>query len=216
MLANSAPIRRGPTMTRCFVVALISFSAVAQATDDADTQWPTYGNDPGRSRDAQCDQIDGTNVTKLVPVWTYRTGDLGEGYPSARRAAFEATPILIDSALYFSTPYGDVHAVDAASGERLWHFDAQLPNDRKYAENASRGVSAWRDAERRDGPCALRIFVGTLDARLIALDGATGERCADFGSNGTVDLNVGSRPRDAGDYLVTSPPVIWNNLVITG
>jgi quinoprotein glucose dehydrogenase len=203
-------------MTKWRGAALICFGSAALAADDADTQWPTYGNDPGGSRYAQIDQIDRTNVTKLVAVWTYRTGDLGEGYPSAERAAFEATPILIDSMLYFSTPYGHVHAIDAASGERLWRFDAELPNDRRYSENTSRGVSAWRDAERPDGPCGLRIFLGTLDARLIALDGATGKRCADFGTNGTVDLNAGSRPRDVGNYLVTSPPVIWNNLVITG
>jgi len=203
-------------MWKWFFVALACISAAVQAADEADTQWPTYGNDPGGSRYAEVSQINRTNVARLAPAWTYRTGDLGEGYPSGRREAFEATPILIDGVLYFSTPYGHVHAVDAATGERLWHFDAQLPNDRQYAENTSRGVSAWRDVERPDGPCALRIFVGTLDARLIALDAAKGTPCADFGTNGTVDLNVGSRPRDVGNYLVTSPPVIWNNLVITG
>jgi quinoprotein glucose dehydrogenase len=203
-------------MTKLFIVALAFAGFAANAANDSNTEWPTYGNDPGGTRYADVDQINPTNVTKLVPAWTYRTGDLGEGYPSARREAFEATPILIDGVLYLSTPYGHVHAVDAASGERLWRFDAKVPNDRQYSENTSRGVSAWRDTERPDGPCALRIFVGTLDARLIALDAAGGTPCADFGTNGTVDLNVGSRPRDVGNYLVTSPPVIWNNLVITG
>jgi quinoprotein glucose dehydrogenase len=203
-------------MSKWFIVALVCINVTVRAADAGNTQWPTYGNDPGGSRYADVNQIDRSNVAKLAPAWTYRTGDLGEGYPSGRREAFEATPILIDGVLYFSTPYGHVHAVDAASGERLWHFDAELPNDRQYAENTSRGVSAWRDVERPDGRCALRIFVGTLDARLIALDAANGTPCTDFGTNGTVDLNVGSRPRDIGNYLVTSPPVIWNNLVITG
>ena len=78
-------------------------------------------------------------------------------------------------------------------------------------------MSAWRDPDAAAGaPCALRILFGTLDARLIALDAKTGLACADFGNNGAVDLNEGSRPRDPGDYLVTSPPAMWHNLVITG
>ncbi|MEQ8858000.1 MAG: pyrroloquinoline quinone-dependent dehydrogenase [Pseudomonadales bacterium] len=182
-----------------------------------DTQWPAWGNDPGGARYAEVNQITPANVAGLDVAWTYRTGDLGEGFPSRERMAFEATPILIDGVLYLSTPYGQVHAVDAATGERLWRYDAGLPQDRHYSENTSRGVSAWRDARAPVGAtCSLRIFFGTLDARLIALDAASGEPCPGFGSNGAVDLNEAARPRDPGDYLVTSPPAIWGDLVITG
>jgi len=198
-------------------IATIAFSCTARATDPADTEWPTYGNDPGGSRYAPVTQIDRGNVTRLELAWTYRTGDLGNDFPSGRRMAHEATPILLNGLLYVSTPYGRVHAIDAASGEGIWQFDAQLPNDRHYSENTSRGVSAWRDPDAApNSTCAVRIFVGTLDARLISLDAATGTPCKDFGASGTVDLNEGSRPRDKGDYLVTSPPVVWHNLVITG
>jgi quinoprotein glucose dehydrogenase len=204
-------------MRHALLIALAIIALPVAAADSPDTGWPTYGNDPGGSRYADVNQIDRDNVAELTVAWTYRTGDLGAGFPSGRRAAFQATPILIDGVLYVSTPYNHVHAIDAATGERRWHFDPELPNDRSYAENTSRGVSAWRDAKQPDGgACALRIFFGTLDARLIALDAATGTPCADFGSNGSVDLNIGSRPRDVGNYLVTSPPVIWNDLVITG
>ncbi len=182
-----------------------------------DTQWPAWGNDPGGSRFAEVDQITPANVAELATVWTYRTGDLGEGFPSRERMAFEATPILLDGVLYLSTPYAQVHAVNAATGERLWRYDAGLPKDRHYSENTSRGVSAWRDARApRGSACSLRIFFGTLDARLIALDAATGSPCAGFGRDGAVDLNEATRPRDPGDYLVTSPPAIWGDLVITG
>jgi quinoprotein glucose dehydrogenase len=191
--------------------------AVAAAAAAPDTEWPSYGNDPGGSRYVALDQIDADNVADLEIAWTYRTGDLGEGYPSRSRMAFEATPILLEGVLYLSTPYGQVHAVDAASGRRLWRFDPEVPKDRHYAENTSRGVSAWRDPEvPADAPCALRIVFGTLDARLVALDAATGTPCEGFGRNGAVDLNEGSRPRDRGNYLVSSPPAVWRNLVITG
>lgn len=198
-------------------LVLMTLVLAPPASVAEDTSWPAWGNDPGGSRYADVDQITPGNVGELAIAWTYRTGDLGEGYPSRERMAFEATPILLDGVLYLSTPYGQVHAVDAATGQGIWRFDAELPDDRRYGENTSRGVSAWRDDRAAPGaPCAVRIFVGTLDARLIALDAASGEPCGDFGAGGTVDLNEGSRPRDRGDYLVTSPPAVWRDRVITG
>ena len=200
--------------------ALLSVSPLwatpALAANASDTEWPTYGNDAGGSRYADVDQITPSNVAELVRAWTYRTGDLGDGFPSRERMAFEATPILLNGVLYLSTPYGQVHAVSAATGEGLWRYDPDLSKDRRYAENTSRGVSAWRDPNAPvDARCALRILFGTLGARLVALDAATGTPCNDFGQGGTVDLNQGTRPRDAGNYLSTSPPVIWQNPVIT-
>jgi quinoprotein glucose dehydrogenase len=199
------------------VAACACVAPLAHAADAANSDWPTYGNDPGGSRFAPLHQIDRSNVTGLRQVWSYRTGDLGEGFPSGKRLAFEATPILIDGVLYVSTPYGQVHAIRAATGERIWQYDSQLPKDRQYSENTSRGVSAWRDPDAAPGAaCALRVLFGTLDARLIAIDAASGAPCVGFGKAGVVDLNEGSRPRDVGNYLVTSPPVLWHNLVITG
>ncbi len=196
------------------LLAITLLPSALRAADDADTQWPTYGNDEGGSRYSSLTQVDRGNVATLTEAWRFRTGDLGEGIPSSKRMAYEATPILLDGVLYLSTPYGHVYALNAATGARIWHYDAQLPA-RDYSENTSRGVSAWRDPVA-PSMCALRIFLGTLDARLIALDGATGQPCPDFGVNGAVDLNKDTRPRDEGDYLVTSPPVIFRNLVITG
>jgi quinoprotein glucose dehydrogenase len=182
-----------------------------------DTEWPTYGNDAGGSRYSALAQIDRDNVEQLTEVWSYRTGDLGVGVASAKRMAFEATPIVVDGVLYVSTPYGHVHALDAVTGKRIWEYDSVVPKDRQYSENTSRGVSLWRDPAPQPGePCAARILFGTLDARLIELDAASGKPCNAFGNHGTVDLNEGSRPRDPGGYLVTSPPAVWRDLVITG
>jgi quinoprotein glucose dehydrogenase len=81
----------------------------------------------------------------------------------------------------------------------------------------SRGVSAWQDSTAAPGgPCRLRIFMGTLDARLVALDGDTGTPCAGFGVNGQVDLTRGVDLRDLGQYQVTSAPAIAGDMVIVG
>jgi quinoprotein glucose dehydrogenase len=83
-----------------------------------------------------------------------------------------------------------VIALDPASGQELWRYDSQMERGRRYAEATSRGVAAWQDPDGDSAaPCALRIFIGTLDGRLIALDGASGQPCADFGEGGAVDLS---------------------------
>ena len=191
--------------------------ALSAAQSEADTGWPTYGNDPGGTRYSPAKQINRTNVSQLQVAWTFRTGALPHDEELDHKAAFEATPILVDGVLFLSTPYDHIIALNAASGAKLWEFDPKLELPYGASEVTSRGVSAWRDASARPGqPCALRIFVGTLDARLIALDGATGKPCADFGVNGEVDLTNDVKLRDPGDYQVTSAPAIYKDLVITG
>jgi len=177
--------------------------------------WESHGRDPGGTRLAPDAQITPQNVSRLEPAWTYRHGDLGEGFRGKGKAAFEATPILLDGRLYFSTPFNRIVAVDAAKGTEVWRFDAKPKPDLRYSEITSRGVSAWRDPGA-SGSCALRIFTGTIDGRLIALDGATGIPCSDFGRDGQIDLTEGVRIRAPGEYQTTSPPAIWGDLVIVG
>jgi quinoprotein glucose dehydrogenase len=163
-------------------------------------------------------QISRTNVAQLRVAWTYRTGALPHDPEELdHKAAFEATPILVDGKLFLSTPYDHVIALNPETGAKLWEFDPKLELPYGASEVTSRGVSAWRDTAAKAGrPCALRVFIGTLDARLIALDGDTGKPCTDFGEEGEVELTVGVKIRDPGDYQVTSAPAIVKDLVITG
>jgi len=197
----------------------ILLSACAFAQSPETTGWPTYGNDPGGSRYSTAAQINRSNVNELKVAWTYHTGANDPPTHLLRKAAFEATPILVDGKLFLSTPYNHVIALDPATGAKLWEYNPALNSDRNYSEVSSRGVSAWRDQHAKPGaPCALRIFIGTLDARLIALDGATGKPCGDFGANGTVDLNKDAATQTVwtGGYQVTSPPALYRDLVIVG
>jgi quinoprotein glucose dehydrogenase len=197
----------------------LCFVSVAHAQSVADSGWPNYGNDPGGTRYSPARQIDRTNVTKLQVAWTYRTGALQQQTDLIHKAAFEATPILADNKLFLSTPYNHVIALDPLSGNKLWEYDSHLDLSKEYSEVASRGVSAWRDTKAKPGqPCRLRILFGTLDARLIALDGDTGKPCADFGSHGEVDLtrDAATATEWTGGYQVTSAPSISGDLVIVG
>ncbi|HEY2546631.1 MAG TPA: hypothetical protein VGI46_11240, partial [Candidatus Acidoferrum sp.] len=151
---------------------LLLFPGLVQAQKAPDAGWPNYGNDPGGTRYSPARQIDRGNVSQLEVAWTYRTGALPYDEDLDKKAAFEATPILVDGTLYLSTPYDHVIALNAITGAKLWEYDPKLEHPYGFSEVTSRGVSAWREAGAKSGkPCALRIFIGTLDARLIALDG---------------------------------------------
>jgi quinoprotein glucose dehydrogenase len=181
-------------------------------------EWPNYGNDAGGSRYSPLTEIDRENVARLRVAWTYRTGEtVGEPGPYGHYA-FEATPLMVEGALFFSTPYNRVIALDAETGKERWAWDAKVDRRRRVAIATSRGVSTWLDAEAGpDRACRRRIFVGTVDARLVALDAATGTPCADFGRAGQIDLTEEIKVSDAHCcYQVTSPPAVVNGLIVVG
>ncbi len=194
-------------------IAILWYVAVAQIPAPQG-EWPVYGHDAGGSRYSPLTQVSRTNVRELRPAWVYRTGDLLHD-----RSRFEATPLMVDGTLYVSTPLGRVIALDPARGRERWRYDPRVDLHGDYGDFTNRGVSTWLDS--RGGPgaaCRRRIFVATVDARLIGLDAATGRPCADFGAAGTVDLtrDLRNAPEYAGEYEVTSPPAVVGDLVIVG
>ena len=189
-----------------------------------DTGWAYYGGNPGGTRYSSAAQITPENVRRLKVAWTFHTGDTGAGFPGDEwksHMTFEATPILYDGTLYFTTPSTNVDAVDAATGKLRWHYDSDVKK-LWYSDAASRGVTLWvDDRSPANAPCHARIFAPTLDSRIVALDASTGQPCADFADHGVLDLlhgirstyETGSRYRN---YLVTSPPVILDGKLIFG
>ena len=187
----------------------------AQSPDASD--WGFYGGDIYGNRFSSLDQIDRNNVAQLEVAWEYHTGELGAGFASADKLTFEATPVLAFGQLYLETATNIVISLDPETGKERWRHDPRIDRTRHYGEAAARGVSVWEDlTPGKQGPCLRRVFTGTLDARLIALDAMTGQPCADFGNGGAVDLTQGIRIRDRGDYTVTSPPAVLDNVVIVG
>jgi quinoprotein glucose dehydrogenase len=185
--------------------------------DSGAADWLAYGRDPGGSRYSPLAQITRANVTQLKVAWTYRTGEAGRKAVSAEAAAFEATPLFIDGTLYLSTPFNRVIALDGATGGERWGYDPKVDVHIPYGVVTSRGVAAWLDGDRPTGsPCRRRILVATIDARLIALDAATGAPCRDFGREGQVDLTGDVRLVQRGMYQVTSPPAVIGDVVVVG
>ncbi|MAG30273.1 MAG: hypothetical protein CL908_05180 [Deltaproteobacteria bacterium] len=171
--------------------------------------WPHVGGDLGGQRYSPVTQITRENVSELVEVWRYESGDV------TPTTSLQVTPILVEDSLVLCTPRNQIVAIDAETGEERWRFDANPKLDGIY-NPLCRGVAHARVASGSDGVCASRIYLGTLDARLIALDASSGEPCADFGVAGTVDLLAGIGETRDGEYYMTSPPVVVAGNVVGG
>ena len=201
-------------------LAALLVSALPAVAGDHDG-WPHYGGDAGGQRYSTLTEITLENVASLEVAWTYRHGDWrgGRGGDAPSDFAFEATPILAEDTLYFCTPLNRVIALDPATGAERWSFDPEIDLAGLYANQFNcRGVTFWRDeAADKRAACTARIFTGTNDARLIALDASTGRPCPEFGTDGSVDLTVGvGEIHWKGEYQVTSAPVVAGDVVVVG
>ncbi len=180
------------------IASWMVFSGVAatsvdqQTLNEADSkndQWLAHGKNYSETRHSPLKQINTDTVKELVllnktvlPDWR----------------GVEATPLLIDGVIYVTGPWSKVFAVDAKSGEIQWSYDPEVP--RQAAINGccdvvNRGVAAWDD----------KLFFGTFDGRLIALDRKTGKKVWE---QLTVD---NSKP-----YTITGAPRVVNGLVFIG
>lgn len=182
------------------IVYLMIAAVAALPVLSAQSDWPAYGHDPGGMKHSPLRQITPVNIGNLHRAWTYHTGESGR--------SLESTPLVAGGRMYLSTENGRVVALQPETGAPIWSYDPKVRGPREQ-----RGVSYWPGGKGTPA----RILFATTDARLIALDAATGNRIDSFGTHGEVDLRVGVAdqfPKSA--YSVTSPPAIYRDLAIMG
>lgn len=188
------------------------------------SDWTDWGQGPTGQRFAAVEQISRDNVDKLAVAWTARTGDVPQSTGSG--AEDQNTPQQIGDRLYVCTAYGKVLALDVDTGEEKWKFDpeAKSPNWQRcrglgYFDGNEAAIKAsgalGKPGDVAPG-CRRRLFLPTIDARLIALDPDSGKPCTDFGKDGVLDLTQGMGEVKQGWYQQTSAPLVAENLVIVG
>ena len=211
-------------------IALCPSLALAQygATNG---EWRTYAGDLGGTKYSPLDQIDGTNFSTLEIAWRWTSADgaldldaLRELHPEIGIRNFKTTPLMIDGVVYVSTPLALSAALDAGTGEVRWQYDPEAYRAAPYPHASvlsynRRGLAYWAEDDGRDA----RIFYGTNDGYLLAVDARTGQPVRSFGDNGRVDLAEGipRAPRGTTDQLghswlgVASAPIVAHDVVVT-
>ena len=186
------------SIAMAIVVAAITFNASAKGTSPVSTErllqgtenssdWLMYGGNYGNWRFSPLDDVNKDNVSGLAPAWVFQTGVVGQ---------LSASPVVADGVMYLTAPYNNLWALDAETGEVLWHFEHDMPSDLILCCGpVNRGVAIKDDL----------LFMATLDARLLAIDLETGE----------VRWNVEMHDYKIG-YSATSAPLIVGDLVVTG
>ncbi|HEY6177991.1 MAG TPA: PQQ-dependent dehydrogenase, methanol/ethanol family [Kofleriaceae bacterium] len=164
--------------------------AAIQANMASSKDWPTIGADYAETRFSKLDGINTKNVKELGLAWTYNLES---------KRGVEATPLVVDGVMYVTASWSVVHAIDVRTGKRLWTFDPKVPPS--YGEKAccdvvNRGVALYKG----------KIFVGSFDGRLIALDAVTGGKL--WEKDTIIDRG---RP-----YTITGAPRVANGKVIIG
>ena len=197
------------------LVATLALTVVAPAAAQQGApngEWPTYGGDLGHTRYSALDQIDADNFSDLEVAWRFKTENLGP----RPEFVFQSTPLMVDGVLF--TTAGTRRAavaIDAETGELLWIH--RLNEGERGAgaprQLSGRGLTYWDDGA--DG----QIFYVTPGYRLIALNARTGDRMADFGEDGLVDLRLGlDQDLDlvTADIGLHAAPIIANGVIMIG
>ena len=173
----------------CFASALtaqVTFDRILNSSKEPQN-WLTYSGDYAGHRFSTLDQVNVGNVKNLVAKWVYQTGATGK---------FETTPLVVEGILYGTAPDNRAYALDARTGRPIWMYQRQLPADiRPCCGRVNRGLAILGD----------KVFMGTLDAHMMALDAKTGNVVWDVPA---VDYS--------GGYTFTPAPLAVKNLVVMG
>ena len=179
-------------------------------------EWHQYGRTPYGQRYSPLDQINTDNVGTLKVAWQYQTGDV-KLPDDVGETTYQVTPLKVGDTLYMCTPHNWAIALDAATGKEKWKYDSNSGMNPDRQHQTCRGVTYYADPAAAAGTtCATRVYLPTSDARLIALDAATGDVCTSFAENGVLQLEQGMPYNPAGYYYSTSPPVITDGKIIIG
>ena len=195
-------------------LALIALSLAAAARPGA----PLAASAPNPStRFSDLAEITPATVSRLKPLWTFHLGEFPGGSPAPRGAVpgVQTRPVLAGPFLIVTTTTSKVIAIDAETGAERWRFDP-FAGLTRACEQPNRGASLWEERDGKGQAVARTIFSGTCDGRLVALDASDGTPRAAFADHGILDLKPGADVRAGEEFAITSPPAVFENLVIVG
>ncbi|SEQ43328.1 quinoprotein glucose dehydrogenase [Solimonas aquatica] len=196
-----------PMCRRCGLFLLLAVLSLAAGAADTDTHQLGTKYSP-------LAQINTQNVARLQKAWEFHTGEAPPKDVKDALIAFEDQPSLIEGNLVVCTTSRRLIALDPQTGKQRWVFD---PKSQKVGMQKCRGITHWQDRRAEAGAaCASRIFLGTTDYSLIALDARTGRRCEGFGEQGVVKMQMDKPELFRGEVVAASNPAVVGDVVVVG
>lgn len=232
------------TTARLFLLAALSFPVLGQAQEangngsepnqspstEGQSQPPTTSLVPSgpvwdgfhgqlnAQKYSPLTQINADNADQLELAWEYHTGDVSDGTGDLPATVWSATPVYANETLYIGTPFYRIIALDPATGEEKWTFNTNSTL-KALTQPAlkNRGVAYWEADNPNEGePCQKIVYLGTMDARLFAVDADTGKQCQNFANGGVLDVNQWNDTNNRWPLSLLQPPAVTGDHLILG
>ncbi|YBV93754.1 pyrroloquinoline quinone-dependent dehydrogenase (plasmid) [Phyllobacteriaceae bacterium JZ32] len=205
------------TVSLCSSLALTAALGLAPAKAD-DNTWSTFNGNLKAQKYSPADQITPQNVGKLTKAWEVHTGDVSDGSGDVPMSVWSATPLFVNDTVYVGTPFYNIVAIEPDTGKVKWRYDSKaLLKALTQPDMKNRGVAYWQAENPVEGQaCQKRIYIGTMDGKLHAVDADTGKPCADFGENGILDVNKWNTVNAIFPFSLLQPPTVYKDKLFLG
>jgi quinoprotein glucose dehydrogenase len=180
--------------------------------------WYTFNGDLMDQKYSDADQITPQNVGRLRKAWEVHTGDVSDGSGDIPLTDWSATPLFVNDTVYVSTPFYRVFAIEPDTGKVKWIYDTHaVLKAVTQPDLKTRGVAYWQAATPAAGkPCQKIVYVGTMDAKLHAVDADTGQACEGFGDHGVLDVDQWNKVNPKWPLSLLQPPTVYKDTLYIG
>jgi quinoprotein glucose dehydrogenase len=180
--------------------------------------WYTFNGNLEDQKYSEADQITPENVGQLQKAWEVHTGDVSDGSGKIPLTDWSATPLFVNDTVYVSTPFYRIFAIEPDTGKIKWTYDTHAVLEAvTQPDLKTRGVAYWQAASPRPGMvCQKIVYIGTMDAKLHAVDADTGRKCEDFANGGVLDINQWNKINAKWPLSVLQPPTVYKDTLFIG
>ncbi|MFZ3584953.1 PQQ-binding-like beta-propeller repeat protein [Loktanella sp. DJP18] len=199
-------------MIRTLMAPLLLASMPVQAQD---ADWTTFNGNLMAQKYSPVTSFTPETIGDLEQAWEIHTGDVSDGSGELPQTVWSATPIYANETLYLGTPFYRILALDPATGDQLWSYDPEtVLKTLTQPALKNRGVAYWESAA--EGECEKRVYIGTMDAHLHAVDADTGELCEEFADSGVLNVNQWNDVNDKFPFSLLQPPTVVGDTLLVG
>ncbi len=180
--------------------------------------WYTFNGDLEDRKYSRAAQITPQNVGQLQKAWEVHTGDMSDGSGDKPKSDWSATPLFVNDTVYVSTPFYRIFALAPDTGKVKWTYDTHaVLKAETQPDLKTRGVAYWQAAKPQAGkPCQKIVYIGTMDAKLHAVDADTGKKCEQFADQGVLDLNQWNTTNAKWPLSILQPPTVYKDTLFIG